>query len=107
MVAALSGKFAAHDRGSRRSGGLKPAGGKNHASWSTRVPCPGGSGGGGGGLALASPPSAPAVAFVVLGALVSTGLIGAAEAGAATLEMLMRRNPANLPKLAAEQANVV
>jgi hypothetical protein len=35
IVAALSGKFAAL--------------GTDQASWSTRVPCPGGSGGGGGG----------------------------------------------------------
>jgi hypothetical protein len=56
-------------------------------------------------VALVSLPSESVVAFAVLNALVSTGLIGAAEAGAETLEMSMRRNPEILPKLAAEQAN--
>jgi len=46
-----------------------------------------------------------AVVAVALGALVSTGLIGAADAGAVMLAMLMRRNPQILPKLAAEPAN--
>jgi hypothetical protein len=58
-------------------------------------------------VALVSLPSAPAAVLVVLGAPVSTGLIGAAEAGAETLEMSMERNPEILPKLAAEQANAV
>ena len=44
-------------------------------------------------MAPASLPSALTDGAVVLGALVSTGLIGAAEAGAAMLEMVMVRSP--------------
>jgi hypothetical protein len=40
--------------------------------------------------------AAAAVAFAGLGALVSAGLIGAAEAGAETLGMVIERSPLNI-----------
>jgi hypothetical protein len=45
---------------------------------------------------LVSPRAAPLVAFAVLGALLSTGVIGAAEAGAETLEMVIEHSPLNI-----------
>jgi hypothetical protein len=59
------------------------------ASWSIRVPCPGGSGGFGGGSGAAAPPSA---AFVsgALGALACTGVGGK---DGEMLEMLTAKIP--------------
>jgi hypothetical protein len=47
-------------------------------------------------VAFVTPLATSVVAFAVLGALVSAGLIGAAEAGAETLEMVIDRSPLNI-----------